>query len=144
MTKIEAQYFKLIGVTLLMTAACVSDSGTKKSLYFSEGYVREIILEQFHLLSSSQLNQVVDWENAIREISEFSKVHRVPSFRVNLNLVTSNQCLPDFQESAKGYPGRAEHERLLNLSHGSYPELPTPVVSSHSNFSLDVRAGPHA
>jgi hypothetical protein len=144
MTKMEAQYFKLIGVTLLMTAACVSDSGTKKSLYFSECDVREIILEQFHLLSSNQFNQVVDWENAIREISELSTAYRVPALHVKLDVVTSNQALPDFQETAKGYPGRMAHERQLILSHGSYPEVPVPVLSSPNKFSLAVRAGPRA
>ncbi len=144
MTKTEAQYFKLIGVTLLMTAACVSDSGSKKSFSFYDGDVREIILEQFHMLSSSHRGQVLDWEHAVKEINELTTVYRVPTVSSVIYVVKSNQSLPDFQETVKGFPEYLSIGLPPVLLQGNYPETKSLVVSNLNKYSLAVRAGPLA
>lgn len=72
--KVDAQYFKLIGVTLMMVAF-VSDAESKRSFCFDSDNVREIILEQFQQLSSEQLAEVIEWENAV--LNNFENPNKV-------------------------------------------------------------------
>ncbi|WP_439184565.1 hypothetical protein [Carboxylicivirga taeanensis] len=144
MTKMEAQYFKLIGVTLLMTAACVSDSGTKKPLFFNDGDVREIILEQFHILSSSHWSQVLDWENAVKEIDELSTANRVPSFQRVFYVLKTSQSLPDLQETEYGLPQHISAKLLSFQSLVNFHNTQTLVLVNPNKYSLAVRAGPVA
>jgi hypothetical protein len=141
--KIEAQYLKLIGVTLLMTAACVSDSGNKKSLFFADDHVREIILEQFQFLSTAQYHEVLDWENAINEAGGLPQQEHELEDVHSYTVVTSNQSLPAFEAPAtvgKGLPVKVFDDGLKILLG---PDQIT-FFTERNKHSLVTRAGPLA
>lgn len=143
-TKIEAQYFKLIGVTLLMTAACVSDSGARKSLFFDDIDVREIILEQFQLLSTSHWQEVIDWENAIDESRELPANYQALPVKVAYSVVKSSQSLPDLNDEAD--TASADHLSLglRNIADTYSRYEHTLGIIDRNKYSLITRAGPLA
>lgn len=142
--KIEAQYLKLIGVTLLMTAACVSDSGNRKSAFFADDHVREIILEQFQLLSTAHFNEVLDWEYAIKEASELPHQGIESTDGLSYSVVTSNQTLPSFDEQLSLYCGSLLLEPDNKLCEAVFWTEPITVCSERNKYSLITRAGPLA
>lgn len=142
--KIETQYFKLIGVTLLMTAACVTDSGSKKSLFLDDVDVREIILEQFQLLSTSHWHEVIDWENALDEARELPANYQASPVKVAYSVVKSSQSLPDLNDEAEA----VGDNHLLAAQRYLIDVLPLheckQLVANRNKYSLITRAGPKA
>ena len=125
-----------------MTAASVSDAGNKR--FYADDNVREIILEQFHFLSTSHWNEVVDWENAIKDASELPLQHVEISDYTIYQVVESKQSLPSltdasgvFSGSVNVEPGLVFQERLFN------PEQRISATD-RNRHSLITRAGPLA
>ena len=78
---IEMQYLKLLSVTLMFTAACVSDADGQNERSLAMQEVREIILDQIHQIGSSSAEEGLDWERAI----EAFDVGRQSSLLLQLN-----------------------------------------------------------
>lgn len=76
----EAQYLKLLGMTLVVTAVCVSDTGRKDGHALgivSNAQVREVILGHIQQYSAQQYHDVIDWELALENL---------PSLEVNYQI----------------------------------------------------------
>jgi len=144
--KIEAQYLKLIGVTLMMTATCVSEAGNKRALRFADENVREIILEQFQLLSSGHLAEVIEWEHAIKQATESHAEQSAALGYTYYRLLTVNKAHQLLTDSCSA--------ACVNASqiHTSYRLLISPTVQqrqwysviNRNKYCLITRAGPMA
>lgn len=140
--KIEAYYLKLIGVTLLMTAASVSDAGNKR--FYADDNVREIILEQFHLLSTSHWSEVVDWENAIKDASELPHQENALNDYTNYEVVVSNQSLPVFSAGSGLFYAQLNVEPTFVFHQPLFKQEPHQTSTERNKHSLITRAGPLA
>ena len=144
--KIEAHYIKLIGVTLMMTAACVSDSGNKRALSFADENAREIILDQFHLLSSGHLAEVIEWENAIRQATEAHSDNSLTARYTYFKLLVADNALLSLLDDYSGLQNRGVH---IDFSFSSSYKVDLRDNSRHpienrNKYSLPTRAGPLA
>jgi len=144
--KIDAQYIKLIGVTLMMTAACVSDSGNKRALSFADESVREIILEQFQFLSSGHLAEVIEWEHAIKQATESHSEQSLSVRYTYFRLLVVNKALQSLLEDSSGETTRGYNLEPYHLAYIE-PDIKAECWSSTENrnkHSLITRAGPTA
>ncbi|WP_430810085.1 MULTISPECIES: hypothetical protein [unclassified Carboxylicivirga] len=142
--KIEAQYLKFIGVTLLMAAACMPDSTDEKSRFLACDDVREIILEQFNSLSAAHRQEVIDWENAIKEVSELPQLHCEVGEGAVYQVLSTNQILPTFIVANALLRRTPNVEALRDgQQYGFNPEQ-SSTACERIRHSLITRAGPLA
>lgn len=73
---IEIQYLKLLSVTLMLTAACVSDADEHNGHLQTMLDVREIILDQIQQIAVVPVEEGIDWEKAL----ELADSQYQPSF----------------------------------------------------------------
>ncbi len=125
-----------------MTATSVSDAGNKR--FYADDNVREIILEQFHFLSTAHWSEVVDWENAIKDVSELPLQQGEISEYTIYQIVKSDQSLPSLSAgcalvypSLNIEPGITFHEPLFKPVYGI-------TATDRNKHSLITRAGPLA
>ncbi len=139
--KIDAYYLKLIGVTLMMTATCVADGNNKRGLTFAEDNVREIILEQFQLLSSGHLAEVIEWDNAIKHASELP-IERFQTLKATeYKVVETKGSLPDFNAESIGVkPESIPDEASCCTSYYAFNDA--LILQNRNKYSLVTRAGP--
>lgn len=88
-TAIETQYLKLLGVTLVFSAACIGTSSAKDKSAFASNEVREIILDQIQHLGSGSLAEVIEWDIALKANTPqtnttFTNRTGTPSFYIEL------------------------------------------------------------
>ncbi|TRX70409.1 hypothetical protein [Carboxylicivirga sp. M1479] len=143
--KIESQYLKLIGVTLMMTAACVTDASNKRSYSFADESVREIILEQFQLFSSSHLGEVIEWESALKNATENHSDGNFDVRYVHLKLLVEQKAFKKLLNDLGADVQRFD----VDLSRFCVDDQPDEAQTFHliqnrNKNSLVTRAGPLA
>ncbi len=125
-----------------MTAASVSDAGNKR--FYADDNVREIILEQFHLLSTAHWNEVVDWENAIKDLSELPHQESALSDYTKYQVVVSNQSLPAFSAGSGMFYSLINVEPTLIIQEQPFKQEQHKLTTERNKHSLITRAGPLA
>lgn len=142
--KIEAQYLKLIGVTLMMTAACVSDAGNKNGFAFADESVREVILEHFQMYSNGHWAEVIEWDNAIKQVSESGLDGEAFQNQIDYKVVKASGSLPKLNLA-----GKSTHDNYqLRHALACYKSECVPDKKANdkdlNKYSLITRAGPLA
>lgn len=146
--KIDASYLKLISVTLMMAAACVPASGQKHALDLSKNAnVREIILEHFHLFSSAHLSDVVEWENAIKQVTEIKPEYNDYNRLIYFKLLVADDAfnsllLNDLSGVESAYVFLKNSSSIPTFLIGYYTER--HPLKNLNKYSLVTRAGPLA
>ena len=144
--KIDAQYLKLIGVTLMMTAVCVTDSGHQRALIFADESVREVIPEQFRFLSPGQLAEVIEWGNAITQAAGVHPEQSLSVKYIYFELLPVNKALRLLPGGVCGTRGEGYNAECYHLSYrgfGTEKEWRNSTVNRNKH-SLITRAGPAA
>jgi len=144
--KIDAQYLKFIGVTLMMTAVCVSDTGTKRVFRLADDQVREIILEQFHFLSSGQFAEVIEWSHAINEGTKCNtttpNVTKYVYFKLLVTKEVSQVVLDQTIDGNKSTCSRQVQYAVVTQTDSD--ETGWKRINDRNKHSLESRAGPLA
>ena len=142
---IDALYLKFIGVTLMMTAACIPGYG--QGFANDDDYdVREIILEHFHFLSPGSLYDFIEWENAITQVAEMPEEGKFFSKYIYYKLLVVNNT-PDY--SLLNYLIRVDSNCQLQVNCSELQILRGTANIGHTltnfnKYSLVTRAGPLA
>ncbi|MCU4173435.1 hypothetical protein [Carboxylicivirga sp. N1Y90] len=140
---IETHYLKLLGVTLVFSAACIGNSSQKDNSSFAINEVREIILDQIQHLGVSNYSDVIDWELALGD---------VPSVDVNCQSFGLTTSVIDVVQvsNAKIKQLYSLLEEPIHLHH-SLKENASGIqfnsvcyLDSYSSLSNPSRAGPSA
>ncbi len=142
--KLEAQYLKLIGVTLVMTATCVSDLADEYVLSFADEDVRENILEQFQLLSSGQLAEVIEWENAIKQVAEVHSEQGLTAKFIYSRLLRVSKSLQSMLDDSSGKLTKEYNLNIYSILcvESDIEDECWNLTKIRNKFSLVTRAGP--
>ncbi|MBS2097388.1 hypothetical protein [Carboxylicivirga linearis] len=72
-SNIEINYLRLLSVTMMLTAAYVTDAEGQESRTQAFYDVREIILDQIHQINPSSVEEGIEWEMALEVTSNLNQ-----------------------------------------------------------------------
>ena len=72
-SNIEMQYLKLLSVTMMLSAAYVTDADGQDSRMQAFHDAREIILDQIHQINSQSVEEGIEWEMALEVTSNLNQ-----------------------------------------------------------------------